>query len=226
MSGPFQGLVGLATPYQMTVTARLPDGSEASLTRTLQTVAIPGVPVRHLLRERSELLRRPELQLRRPRAHQLQPVPRERRRQHADAGGPVTTVGEIIRTNLSNGWDTNTNYNGTVNAHHRARRVPRAGDDRGQPRRHARLGARTSRRGRTCRPAPTTTTSRTAARARRRLDLPVTSFGAQPIDLIRRPRPNENVANPQRAAPSASTRWPACGFCCRTRRRTSPACRA
>ena len=40
-SGPFQGLVGLATPYTMTVTARLPDGSEASLTRTLQTVAIP-----------------------------------------------------------------------------------------------------------------------------------------------------------------------------------------
>ncbi len=41
MSGPFQGLVGLATPYQMQVTARLGDGSEASLTRTLQTVAIP-----------------------------------------------------------------------------------------------------------------------------------------------------------------------------------------
>ena len=40
-SGAFQGLVGLATPYTMTVTARLPDGSEASLTRTLQTVAIP-----------------------------------------------------------------------------------------------------------------------------------------------------------------------------------------
>ena len=40
-SGPFQGLVGLATPYQMVTTARLPDRSEASLTRTLQTVAIP-----------------------------------------------------------------------------------------------------------------------------------------------------------------------------------------
>ena len=26
----------------------------------------------------------------------------------------VTAVGEVIRTNLSNGWDTNTNYTGTV----------------------------------------------------------------------------------------------------------------
>lgn len=40
-SGPFQGLVGLATRYQMTATGRLADRSEASLTRTLQTVAIP-----------------------------------------------------------------------------------------------------------------------------------------------------------------------------------------
>ena len=26
----------------------------------------------------------------------------------------ITAVGEVIRTNLSNGWDTNTNYTGTV----------------------------------------------------------------------------------------------------------------
>ena len=26
----------------------------------------------------------------------------------------VTAVGEIVRTNLSNGWDTNANYNGKV----------------------------------------------------------------------------------------------------------------
>ncbi|MDQ3169654.1 MAG: hypothetical protein M3Q55_05910, partial [Acidobacteriota bacterium] len=40
-SGPFQGFVGLATQYEMAVTARQLDGSEASLTRSLQTVAIP-----------------------------------------------------------------------------------------------------------------------------------------------------------------------------------------
>ena len=37
LSGPFAGLVGMATPYQMTVTGRLGDGSEASLTRMVQT---------------------------------------------------------------------------------------------------------------------------------------------------------------------------------------------
>ena len=42
MAGPFQGLVGLATPYRMGVTAKLSrDRSESQLTRTLQTVAIP-----------------------------------------------------------------------------------------------------------------------------------------------------------------------------------------
>ena len=38
-----------------------------------------GVPVRHVLGRGPELLRRRELQLRRPRAHQRQPVPRRRR---------------------------------------------------------------------------------------------------------------------------------------------------
>ena len=40
-AGPFQGLVGLSTQYQMDVTAQLTDGAETNLTRTLQTVSIP-----------------------------------------------------------------------------------------------------------------------------------------------------------------------------------------
>ena len=40
-SGPYQGFVALQTPYTLTVTSRLVDGSEARLQRTLQTVSIP-----------------------------------------------------------------------------------------------------------------------------------------------------------------------------------------
>jgi hypothetical protein len=39
--GPFQGLRGIITPYDMTVTARTPGMAEVRLRRTLQTVAIP-----------------------------------------------------------------------------------------------------------------------------------------------------------------------------------------
>ena len=40
-SGPYEGLVGLITPYTATVTARTTTKSEVRMQRTLQTVAVP-----------------------------------------------------------------------------------------------------------------------------------------------------------------------------------------
>ncbi|MGA8224198.1 MAG: PilX N-terminal domain-containing pilus assembly protein, partial [Candidatus Acidiferrales bacterium] len=40
-SGPYQGLVGLLTPYQLTVIAETAPGSEVKLRRTVNTVGIP-----------------------------------------------------------------------------------------------------------------------------------------------------------------------------------------
>lgn len=40
-SGPFQGLVGLITPYTITITARSPTGGEVRMRRTMQTVGVP-----------------------------------------------------------------------------------------------------------------------------------------------------------------------------------------
>ena len=40
-SGPFQGFIGLLTPYTMTVTSRSAAGAESRLQRTMQTVSIP-----------------------------------------------------------------------------------------------------------------------------------------------------------------------------------------
>jgi hypothetical protein len=110
-------------------------------------------------------------------------------------GDRVTAFGEVIRTNLSNGWNTNLNYNGTVNII-RAPAVFRAlakteGSLTGT------LGSPWNE--------PTWTNislstyngnlrnSRTGAR---QLNLPLVSLGAQPIDLIRRPPVNENVTAP------------------------------
>src|SRR5262245_31661673 len=116
MSGPFQGLVGLATPYQMQVTARLSDGSEASLTRTLQTVAIPVFQFGLFSENDLSFFAGPNFNFG-GRVHSNQSI--------YLAGGDgktltladrVTSVGEIIRTHLSNGWDTNFNYNGVVRA--------------------------------------------------------------------------------------------------------------
>ena len=41
LSGAYAGLQGLLTPFTLTVRADLPDGSEAKLVRTVQTVGIP-----------------------------------------------------------------------------------------------------------------------------------------------------------------------------------------
>ncbi len=40
-SGPFQGFMGLVTPYTLSVTARTPDGGEARMQRQVHTVGIP-----------------------------------------------------------------------------------------------------------------------------------------------------------------------------------------
>jgi hypothetical protein len=40
-SGPYEGLVGLITPYTMTTTVRTQSGSEVRMRRSLQTVAVP-----------------------------------------------------------------------------------------------------------------------------------------------------------------------------------------
>ena len=83
-TGPFTGFKGLITPYTLTVTARSTGGSEVRLRREIQTVAVPGVPVRHLRREEPVVPRRRQLRLRRPRAHQPAPVPRRGLGRHAD----------------------------------------------------------------------------------------------------------------------------------------------
>jgi hypothetical protein len=204
-NGPFQGLVGLATTYEMEATGRLQrvqDGAEISLTRRLQTVAIPVFQFGIFSENDLNFFAGPNFNFG-GRVHTNQNL------YVAQGNGTtltlsdrVTAVGEIIRTNLSNGWDTNTNYTGTVRA------ITAPGTYRNWARSEGSLVGTVG----SALNEPTWTNlstntynsnvmnGRTGARA---LELPVAMFAAGlpveqrgPIALIRRPSVGENVSNP------------------------------
>lgn len=194
-SGPFQGLVGLATPYQMTVTARLADGSEASLTRTLQTIAIPVFQFGLFSENDLSFFAGPNFNFG-GRVHSNDTL------YLASGNGStltlsdrVTAVGEIIRTNLSNGWATASNYTGVV----RAITAPAAYRNLGSGEGSLVGGPGSALNDPTWVNLSTGTYNHNLANGRtgaRVLTLPLVSFGATPVDLIRRPVVNEDVANP------------------------------
>jgi hypothetical protein len=183
----------------MTVTARLPDASEASLTRTLQTVAIPVFQFGIFSENDLSFFAGPNFNFG-GRVHSNSNI--------YLAEGPgntlsladrVTSVGEIIRTNLANGNLSATQHGGTV----RAITAPNAFRDLAMAE-GSLVGAPGSAQN-----EPTWTnlstgtynhnimTGRTGAKP---LVLPITSFGGQPIGLIQRPAVNENVTNPNMLA--------------------------
>jgi hypothetical protein len=193
-AGPFQGLIGLSTQYQMDVTSKLNDGSETNLTRTLQTVSIPVFQFGMFSENDLSFFAGPVFNFG-GRVHSNSNL-------YLASGATltmsdkVTAVGEIVRTNLSNGWPTSSNYTGNV----RIIRAPNAFRDL-----LSNEGSLVGTLGSAVNEPKWTNLStgtynhnigngRTGAR---RLDLPFVSFGAAPIDLIRRPPVNEDVANPQ-----------------------------
>jgi len=210
-SGPYQGFVGLATPYRMQVTARLADLSEVTLTRTLQTVGIPVFQFGMFDDNNLSFFAGPTFNF--------------GGRVHTNANlflasdstltmaDRVTAVGEVVRTELSNGWNTNSNYTGNV----RIITAPNAFRDLLRTEGSLLGGPGTAQN----EPAWTSLSTgiynsnlvngRTGAR---RLDLPVVSFGATPIDLIRRPVANEDTVRP-RVLSQRFFRWRVCGFCSR-----------
>jgi hypothetical protein len=194
LSGPFQGLVGLATPYQMGVTARIADGSEASLTRTLQTVSIPVFQFGLFSENDLSFFAGPNFNFG-GRVHTNSNL------FLASGDGStltlsdkVTAVGDVIRTNLSNGWNLNTNYNGTVNAITAPNAFRALAKTEGSLVGTVGSGANPQWSNLSTGTYNHNVTNGTTGA--KRLDLPITQFGATPIDLIKRPPANENVANP------------------------------
>ena len=196
LSGPYQGLMGLVTPYQMDVTARTTRSGEVHLTRTMQTVAIPVFQFGTFSDTDLSFFAGPNFNFG-GRVHTNGNLfLAEGNGSTLTLADKVTAVGEVIRTNLSNGWATSSNYTGTVNVltapgAYRALKsnegslVGTLGSAQNDPTwTNLSLGTYNGniRNGRT---------------GATRLDLPLITVGGQTTDLIRRPASStEDVTNP------------------------------
>lgn len=195
-SGPYQGLVGLITPYEITVTARSMSGGEVRMRREMQTVGIPVFQFGIFSENDLAFFAGPNFNFG-GRVHTNQHLFLKQ-----DAGNTltladrVTAVGDIVRTELQNG------NSGTHTSRVRVTRAPGTN----QFRNLGVVGCGGNGPDRTCEGSVlggpgsarnpdwvslsvgtynrTITNGETGAR---RLDLPLVSDGARPIDLIRRP---------------------------------------
>ena len=193
-AGPYQGLLGLVTEYQVKTTAHMYNGSESSLQRILQTVSVPVFQFGTF--SETDLSFFPG------------PVFNFGGRVHTNgnlflaagsSGGvqlsdKVTAVGEIVRAYLSNGVSTVTRTGpvDVVTAPGVFRDLQIAeGSVVGT------IGSAVNEPTWTNLSTGTynsyITNGRTGAK---RLDLPLVTMGAQPIDLVRRPPANEDPNGP------------------------------
>src|SRR5262245_25437270 len=217
-AGPYQGFKGLVTHYNIIVTARSSGGSEVRMRRELQTVAVPvfqfGVFSEGSLAFHSasdfnfggRVHTNDNLFLAAGSSHQLW------------LGDKVTAVGEVVRRYLDNGLSSLASYPGTVNMATGAGkyRVLSATTNAAKV---ANVGEGSVKdtwitSGNWAVPtAPTTAEQnestwtqvsvggyngyiRNGRTGARKLDLPLVSDGAQPIDLIKRPKPGEDTQDP------------------------------
>lgn len=113
-SGAYQGMSALATQYTLLVTARTANNNEVKLQRTTQTVGIPMFQFGIFSSTDLSFFPGPQFSFGGRTATNGNLF-------LATSGGPltlsdpVTAVGNVIRTNLSNGVATAGNYTGTVN---------------------------------------------------------------------------------------------------------------
>lgn len=116
LSGPYEGMVGLLTPFTLTVTARTTTGwSEVKLQRYVQTVGIPVFQFGMFSQTDLSFFAGPNFNFG-GRVHTNGNLfLAEGDGNTLTLGDKVTAVGEVIRTNLSNGWNTATGYSGPVN---------------------------------------------------------------------------------------------------------------
>ncbi|HWI17415.1 MAG TPA: hypothetical protein VNT81_06700, partial [Vicinamibacterales bacterium] len=188
-SGPYEGFVGLVTPYWLWVTARAADGSESRLRRRLQTVSIPIFQFGVFSENDLSFFAGPDFNF--------------GGRVHTNGNlflasgatlwlaNKVTAVGEVIRTHLSNGWSTANGYGGSV------RPITAPGSYRPLL---INEGSLTGTLG-SAENEPTWTDRsigdyhgniRNGRTGAKRLDLPLITVGGTPVELIRRPVQGED----------------------------------
>jgi hypothetical protein len=196
-SGPYQGLVGLITPYTIEVTARTSGSAEVRMRRVMQTVAIPVFQFGIFSENDQSFFAGPNFSFG-GRVHTNQHLFLK----HDDGNtlalqDRVTAVGQVIRAVLANGVSS---HNGTVRMA-KADGCPDAGTatDTSLCRDLAATeGSVTGGPGSATWGGWATLSAtdyngwiKNGATGARRLDLPLVSNGARPVDIIRRSPPNE-----------------------------------
>lgn len=205
LSGQYSGLVGLLTPYTLTVTARTSTGSEVKLQRLVQTAAIPVFQFGIFSQTDLSFFAGPDFDFG-GRVHTNGNL------WLAENGGTLTleqkttAAGEVIRTNLENGYPTTSSYNTTVDI----TKNPGSGSyaalstSEGSTLGTSSYGAISSSLNE---PAFANLASGTyngnlgskeTGVTALNLGIATPSIGGQPIDLIRLPLPGEAVSNPNK----------------------------
>lgn len=201
VAGPYAGLIGLITPYQIEVTARTAGNAEVKMRREFQTVAIPVFQFGLFSENNLSFFAGPNFAFG-GKVHTNQNLFLKQ-----DSGGTltlqdrVTAVGEIVRQRLANGQVSHT---GDV-------RMARASGCAAAPTAiNANCFLLGLNQGSVTDSVPPATSAtpnanwatismgtsngwiRNGRTGARRLDLPIVSDGAEPVDLIRRPPAGED----------------------------------
>jgi hypothetical protein len=187
-SGPYEGFTGLITPYWLWVTAHGEDGAEVRMRRRLQTVSIPVFQFGVFSETDLSFFAGPVFNFGgRVHTNGNLFLASGSTLQLADK---VTAVGEVVRTHLANGWPTNNGYVGNVQP------ITAPGAFRNLLTTEGSLantlGSAENEPMWTNRSIGTYNGNiRNGRTGAKRLDLPLITVGAQPIEMIRRPVPGE-----------------------------------
>lgn len=206
-SGPYQGMQGLVTPYTLSVIAQGATGGEVKLQRVVQTVGIPLYQFGIFSQTDLSFYAGPAFDFG-GRVHTNGNLYlAEGNGNTLTLGDKVTAVGEVIRTNLSNGWLTSTNYTGTVDvltapATYRAfttadgSLVGTLGSAENPNWQSLSISTYKSYIRNGDQDPPTYTGTNGTGVKPLNLEVATPLIGGTPIDLIRRPVANENTTNP------------------------------
>lgn len=216
-SGTYAGLVGLLTPYTLTVTARTTSGSEVMLQRVIQTAEIPVFQFGFFSQMDLAFFAGPNFNFG-GRVHTNGNLWLAEGTGSGNAltfSQKVTTAGEVITENLENGWLTSNDYTNPVNITYGSgvtnlvAQTPNQsvnGSNNSYPVTTGppTIGSYNSAWG------PLVNSSKFNGNievgqpngpvAPLNLSIATPNIGGQPIDLIRRPQPNENTTNPAKLA--------------------------
>ncbi len=194
-SGPYEGLVGIMTPYTMTTTAQAFGSAEVKMKRDLQVVLIPVFQFGIFSETDLSFFAGPDFDFG-GRVHSNGHIfLAEGSSRTLKLNKRITAVGEIIRTHLSNGWSTNSGYTGNVTIKTSAGTNRNLARDEGSL--VGTLGSASNPDWEDISKNQYGGSIRNWVTGARRMDLPLVDNGAKPIDIIKRPVAGEEASNPE-----------------------------